>query len=191
MHKKTLAAIIAFSLLTVGIIAAFYFFKTVKHTAINTYNNIKNTNNTSNQTPTTPEKISANIYLISMEDAGKNGKKIGCGDSVVPYQIQIKNEGVSTNISTSLVNLFNIHQQFYGTPPLYNSLYQSILSVETVGFNGEKAIVRIRGTTALGGVCDNPRFEAQIRETVMQFPQVKEAEIYINDKLLKDAISLK
>jgi hypothetical protein len=43
----------------------------------------------------------------------------------------------------------------------------------------------------LGGVCDNPRVEAQLVETAMQFPGVMEAAITINGTPLEEALSLK
>lgn len=53
------------------------------------------------------------------------------------------------------------------------------------------AIVRLSGTYLLGGVCDDPRFEAQIKETVAQFPQVKKVQVLINDKPLEEILSEK
>jgi hypothetical protein len=43
----------------------------------------------------------------------------------------------------------------------------------------------------LGGVCDNPRVEAQIEETALQFATVSEVAVFVNGKPLEEIISLK
>jgi len=43
----------------------------------------------------------------------------------------------------------------------------------------------------LGGECDNPRVEAQLTNTVLQFPSVTSADIFINGKTLAETLSLK
>ena len=41
----------------------------------------------------------------------------------------------------------------------------------------------------LGGVCDNPRVEGQIRKTAEQFSSVQNVEIYLNGKPLQESLS--
>ena len=41
----------------------------------------------------------------------------------------------------------------------------------------------------LGGVCDSPRFEAQIEQTALQFSTVSSVEVFINDIPLQDVLS--
>ena len=41
----------------------------------------------------------------------------------------------------------------------------------------------------LGGVCDSPRFEAQIEQTALQFSTVSNVEVFINDIPLEDVLS--
>jgi spore germination protein GerM len=43
----------------------------------------------------------------------------------------------------------------------------------------------------MGGECDTPRVQAQIEQTILQFPTVKEVVIFINGKHLSDVLSLK
>jgi hypothetical protein len=43
----------------------------------------------------------------------------------------------------------------------------------------------------LGGECDNPRVQAQIENTVLQFSTVTSADIFLNGKTLAEALSLK
>jgi hypothetical protein len=43
----------------------------------------------------------------------------------------------------------------------------------------------------MGGECDTPRVRAQLEQTILQFPTVTEADIFINGKPLADVLSLK
>jgi hypothetical protein len=43
----------------------------------------------------------------------------------------------------------------------------------------------------MGGECDSPRVQAQLEQTVLQFPSVTDVAIFINGKPLAEALSLK
>jgi len=43
----------------------------------------------------------------------------------------------------------------------------------------------------MGGECDTPRVQAQLEQTVLQFPTVTDAAIFINGRPLADVLSLK
>ncbi len=114
---------------------------------------------------------------------------IGCGDSLVPVTEQIlPTQGV---LRAALEILLGIQQQYYGQSGLYNALYQSNLTIEDLRIENGRASIRLAGKLLLGGVCDNPRVEAQLVETAKQFSTVKEVEIFINGKPLKDVLSEK
>ena len=49
----------------------------------------------------------------------------------------------------------------------------------------------LAGKLLLGGVCDDPRVEAQLVETARRFSTVREVEIVINGKPLKEVLSEK
>ena len=70
-------------------------------------------------------------------------------------------------------------------------LYQSDLQVDSISLDNGKAVIKLTGTLTLGGECDNPRVEAQLESTVLQFSTIQEVTIYLNGQLLKDALSLK
>lgn len=127
------------------------------------------------------------IFLIAQDDNGKSGKKIGCNDSVVGVNVTIQpTVGV---LRAAYESLLAQKSQFYGQSGLTNALYQSKLEVDGVNLKDDKAIVALKGTLTLGGVCDNPRVEAQLTETGKQFDNVKEVEVLINGKPLKDVLS--
>lgn len=129
-----------------------------------------------------------NVFFIAIDDNGRSGKLIGCGDSVIPVQVEIAPSG--DPIKSALDKLFSYDQQAVGQNDLYNALYQSKLKVDSISIDANgKATVDLSGEYLLGGVCDNPRFEAQIKETILQFPEVKEADVFINGKPLQEILS--
>ena len=123
------------------------------------------------------------IFVIAVDDNGKTGIPVGCGDSAVPVQVEIPpTQGV---LKATLRVLLSVKDQYYGQSGLYNALYQSDLQVESVSIdNNGKASVYLTGSLVMGGECDTPRVRAQVEQTVLQFPAVKEVAIFINGKPL-------
>ncbi len=127
------------------------------------------------------------IYLIALEDGGKTGDAVGCGDSVVPVERQIV--PTQAPLRAAMEELLSIKDQFFGESGLYNALYNSNLSVGSVLIDASgTASIELTGTMALGGECDDPRFEAQLTYTATQFSTVKTVQITINGKALKDLL---
>lgn len=136
--------------------------------------------------PTAAEQT-VKIFLIALEDNGQSGVLVGCGDSAVPVTVTIPpTQGV---LRAALEKLLSAKQQFYGESGFYNALYQSDLELESVTIDQGKAIIHLTGTVMLGGVCDSPRFEAQIEQTALQFSTVSNVEVFINDSPLEDVLS--
>lgn len=129
------------------------------------------------------------IYLTAIDDNGKSGEMIGCGDSVVPVVRSIAS--TTAPLSAALSELLNLKGQYYGQSGLYNALYQSNLKLDKATVQNGTAIINLSGNLLLGGVCDDPRVEAQLTQTVLQFSTVKSADIYINNKPLKEVLSEK
>lgn len=129
------------------------------------------------------------IYLIAIDDQGKSDKKIGCGDSVVGVTKKITE--TDAPLRTALNELLSIKKQYYGESGLYNSLYQSSLTIDQVTITNSIADIRLSGQLLLGGVCDNPRVKAQLENTALQFPTVKSTSIFINNKPLDEVLSEK
>jgi hypothetical protein len=136
---------------------------------------------------TAPQTIQ--IYLIAIADNGISGKKIGCDDSVVPVIVEIPQ--TKAVLQTAMDQLLQLKSIYYGESGLYNALYQSDLQVEKITLKNGNAEIYLTGSMMIGGECDNPRVEAQLNETALQFSTVKTVTIYINGILLKDALSLK
>jgi hypothetical protein len=129
------------------------------------------------------------IFLIAIEDAGKSGKEIGCGDSVIPVEVEVP--AAANTLEAAFEKLLSVHDQYYGQSGLYNALYQSDLKVKSASIQAGSATVHLSGQLLLGGECDDPRVAAQLEETALQFPEANQAAIFINGTLLKDVLSLK
>jgi len=130
------------------------------------------------------------IYLVAVGDNGVSGKLIGCSDSLVPMEVRI--EPTLGVLRAALNELFLLKgEQYYGESGLYNALYQSHLYIEDVAVIDGEARIFLTGTLTLGGVCDNPRVEEQLKAIALQFNTVNRVSVYINGEPLADMLDLK
>lgn len=134
-----------------------------------------------------PATETVKIFLVALEDDGKSGQAIGCGDSIVPVERQVTVTG--DPIVAALEDMFSLKDRTYGNSGLYNVLYQSSLQVESIEHESGAVTVYLTGKLSLSGVCDNPRVQAQIEETVRQFPGVDSVMVYFNDTPLDELLS--
>jgi hypothetical protein len=131
---------------------------------------------------------SVKIFLIAVNDNGVSGKKIGCNDSVVPVLMYI--DPTLGVLRASLNELFKMEgQREYGSSGLYNSLYQSHLSIDSLNIVNREAIVKLKGSLSSGGVCDNPRIKAQLEEAALQFKTIDRVSVFINGIPLNQVLS--
>jgi hypothetical protein len=180
MNKKMILPI----LIVVGALLAYVGYRYVRH--IHRLNSAAQASASQAQTPK-----HIKVYLVAINDNGKLGTKIGCGDSLVSSDVEVPSSK-DKNVTTALTKLFAIKQQNFGTGNYYNALYQSNLKLDGVTTD-TKGIetVTISGTVKIAGECDNPRFVQQIKATVAQFKSGANAIILVNDKPIDEAVSLK
>lgn len=126
------------------------------------------------------------IYLIALEDDGASGIAVGCGDSAVPVTVEI--EPTLAVMTAAMRHLVNLDERYYGQSGLYNALYESDLTVEDVTLYNGHATIRLSGTLSVGGVCDVPRIEAQLRRTALQYSTVDSVSIFVNGVPLAEAV---
>ncbi len=152
--------------------------------------------------------VKANLYYIDLEKyaaSSTDPKAIGCGDGLIPYEIPIGAEyGGTKSDATSYVlgRLFNnaifealkkenaSSSAAAGSKP-YNALAKSKLRIESIKEVPGEYEVRLAGTLSLGGVCDTPRAEAELTKTIAQIFSPFSVAIFLNNKPLKEALSLK
>lgn len=147
---------------------------------------------TSNPLPTSKPTVQGisqvKIFLIAINDNGKTGKKIGCGDSLVAVEVQI--EPTLGILRAALNELFQLQgKQYYGQSGLYNAIYQSNLSIESLNIVNREAVIQLKGNLVLGGVCDTPRAKAQLEQIALQFSTIDRVSIFINGVPLQQLLS--
>lgn len=123
------------------------------------------------ETPVYSE-INIGFALVAMGDGTivTGPQFIGCGDKIQMVDRTYVDADPSTGdvIKSALEELFKVESSTYGESGLYNALYQSDLSVESITVSDDESsvIVALTGSIISGGTCDDPRIEAQIRETI-------------------------
>ena len=133
-----------------------------------------------------PQQVTrVNVYLIALNDNGRSGRRIGCGDSVVPVRVAVNPTRIP--LRAALNQLFAITGSTYAGR--YNALYQSTLSAGRLTITGGRATLELFGNIAVGGVCDVPRVVAQIEETARQFPSVRTVTVLVNGTPIQDLLS--
>jgi hypothetical protein len=137
----------------------------------------------------TPSTMTVQVFLIALEDNGRSGKPVGCGDSAVP--VQVTTAHTQAVLKAALEALLSVKEPYYGQSGLYNALYQSDLRLDSATIKDGLATIHLSGRLLLGGVCDNPRVEAQITETALQFSTVGEVAVFVNDVPLEEVLSEK
>ena len=137
--------------------------------------------------PGTGDLQTVTVYMLALEDEGKSGQAVGCGDSAVPVEMQIP--AGQEPLQAALEALFSIRQSQYDR--YYNALYQSSLQVERIEVDTQQVKVFLTGSLISGGVCDDPRILAQLDQTVRKAAGVAEGAIFINDRPLEDWFSQK
>jgi hypothetical protein len=127
--------------------------------------------------------------MIAIGDNGVSGKKIGCGDSVIGVIVPLGDPAAP--LRSVLEKLLGGESQYYGQSGLYNALFRSDLVLKLVTIKDGVADIYLTGSLTLGGVCDNPRVQAQFEETALQFSTVNKVNVYINNVNLLDLLSMK
>lgn len=128
------------------------------------------------------------IYLIKVGDAGESGPEIGCDDSVIPVEIEV--EPTIAPLTAALEYMLEIDSTTHDLTGLYNALGNSDLEVAGISAANGSWTVALTGDLQLGGVCDNPRVEEQLRRTALQFSTVDEVTFTINGTPLDEVLSL-
>jgi spore germination protein GerM len=125
------------------------------------------------------------VYLVAVNGAGKSGKKIGCGDSLVAVTRTIKATG--SPLKAALQELVAAPHEDNGK--LGNYVFGPDLKVQSVSVSKGTATIRFSGEISVAGICDEPRIVEQIEATAMQFPTVKRVKVFVGKQTLKEAIS--
>lgn|SRR3989344_2762166 len=118
------------------------------------------------------------------EEFKSTSKSRGC-DAVVLVERTVPQ--TTQPLNAAYRELFRRQEQWpYGPGQAGNFISsRTQLNFERASIEGGVARVYLTGAIgSLGGVCDEPRLQAQIEETAFQFPNIKSVEIFLNTKKL-------
>lgn len=136
--------------------------------------------------PTAGGTGSIKLFMVALDDNGKGGKLIGCGDSIIPVTANIPT--TTAPLSAAFKALLALKSKDYGQSGLYNPSYADVNPNGSFAFSSATvsngtAKIYLTGQISLPGACEDPRLLSQFEETAKQFATVQKVEIYINNKL--------
>ncbi len=144
---------------------------------------------TQTNTPDVRVNPGGNIIVKYLVHQGTGGP-VGCGDSLVPVSVgQIRTGDVNEDVKLAINSLFSTGTKYVGD--LFNPLFQSKLRATDVKLKKSSGNVTIHLTgsfTKPKDDCDKLLYRAQVWSTVRQFPEVKNATIWLNKYLLGDLL---
>jgi spore germination protein GerM len=128
------------------------------------------------------------VYLVALGDNGKNGKKVGCDDSLVPVTRKVT--ATPAPLKAALLELFAARAPDKKEIDLNLGNYWRGMQLKSVSIENGTAIIHLTGEApSVAGICDEPRIKGQIIETAKQFPTVKNVKVFINGKPMEEVIS--
>jgi hypothetical protein len=125
------------------------------------------------------------VYPIALGE-GTPGN-IGCGDKPVAVTRNVR--PTTAPLTAAIRELITLKGKHYGESGLFNPLYQSNLSIQTVTLVNGKASIRLVGTLHVEGACQGAAVKAVFDRTALQFSTVKSVSVYINGRSLIDILS--
>lgn len=130
-------------------------------------------------TPPLPEVTSVGIALLdTAPSATSTGKSRGCDKVLlVPFPVAT----TSAPLTAALNTLFSLSTT--SVSGLFNFLDRTneTLQFDRAEVVDDTARIYLTGSlSGLAGVCDDPRAQAQIEETALQFSSVQSVELYLN-----------
>ncbi|MEO3941268.1 hypothetical protein V3C41_09325 [Paenarthrobacter nicotinovorans] len=128
------------------------------------------------------------VYYVAIDDGGSRGVRFGCNDSLVPVRGVA---GPGDPLSVALGRLLEAGIPVDSNAALYDALADSSLRYLSGYMSGSTVIVNLSGSLRPGGVCDIPRIQAQLTQTIVAASGASRAEIYVNGRTLTEALSVR
>ena len=127
------------------------------------------------------------IHLISLQDGGVGGARIGCGDSVVPVEVELP--APKPALRGALEALLAIDTPYDPRSGFYTALHSSPLEIRRLQQDGDTVRIDIAGWVELEDDCDAPRVLEQLTRTATQFRDVRRADFYVDGAPLERALT--
>lgn len=118
------------------------------------------------------------IFYVALNDQGKSGPMIGCGDSIVATETGPV--VYASQVEAAMSDLLDDKDAQHGQSGLMNALASSNLTYVSSSVSGDTVTVELTGELSSGGVCDDPRIIAQLTYTAMVAAEAGEAKILVN-----------
>ena len=129
------------------------------------------------------------LFLIALEDGGRRGPEIGCGDSLVPISRSVRRHPSVAGAALDALISLDRHISTDAHGQLYNALSRSSLHIDRVEVVGDTASVYLTGQLQLGGMCDTPRVKAQLQRTLVSAVAADHVIVYLGGASLDEALS--
>ncbi|MBT2512404.1 GerMN domain-containing protein [Arthrobacter sp. ISL-30] len=129
------------------------------------------------------------VYYVAVDDGGRQGMRFGCNDSLVA--VRAAGTPAGEPLAIALAQLLSPGGQAPATSDLYNALSASSLNYVSGYLHGTTVVVNLSGQLQPGGICDNPRIEAQLTQTAVAATGASRAEIYVDGRNLDELLSLR
>lgn len=127
------------------------------------------------------------IHLVSLHDGGVGGARIGCGDSVVPVDVELP--APRPALHGALEALLAIDTPYDPRSGLYTALHSSPLEIRRLQQEGDTVRIDLAGWVELEEDCDAARVLEQLTRTATQFRDVQRVEIYVDGAPLERALT--
>lgn len=129
------------------------------------------------------------VYYIELETGGPDG----CGDTAVPFSINLPKTGnIENDVTNAMRALLSYRGLNFGD--YYNPLAHAEMSLSSVDFNEKTGNLTVEMSGAYPSSrdkCDNSRVRAQVFKTVRQFKEVSGTDIRLNGNSFGDRVANK
>ncbi len=133
----------------------------------------------------------SSVYIVSI-DGSKSYEEnysedlIGCGDKLLEVVV-----GENLSPEESLEKLIYLKGIDFKNGEYNAFLLSDKLDIVSFNIKDGVAIIKFSDKLMTGGMCDAPRITAQIRETLLQYSEIDDVEIYVGEENIHDYLSEK
>ena len=119
------------------------------------------------------------IYLIGL----------GNQDCGTPVAVVRNVRPTTAPLTAAVGQMLALRDEYLGESGLFNPLYQSDLSIQSVTLVNGKATIRLAGTLRVNGACHGANIKTVFDRTALQYSTVKSVAVFINGRPLIDILS--
>lgn len=139
----------------------------------------------------TPSSTTARltVFYVAVDDQGKAGPQIGCGDSLVATETEPVD--FSNQVEAAMNALLENKSATHGESGLMNALAASDMRYQSSSVSGDQVTVELTGMPMSGGTCDDPRIVEQLKHTAKTAAGVGNALVLVDGTDIEEFLSQK